>query len=83
MQALPGMSSFCQARSSGNAKRVFALLQTAAMPGQCPIHLIYTEGDLLCDWQPNQMERHVVSHRLDCKHCQADPINGWVPQNTN
>ena len=47
-------------------KGVFALLQTMAFPGRCRIHLIHAEEDLLCDWQPNQFERHVVSHRLDC-----------------
>ena len=46
-------------------KGVFALLQTMAFPGRCRIHLIHAEEDLLCDWQPNQFERHVVSHRLD------------------
>lgn len=46
-------------------KGVFSLLQTKAVPGLCRVHLIHAEGDLLCDWQPNQIERHVVSHRLD------------------
>ena len=46
-------------------KGVFALLQTAATPGRCRVHLIHAEEDMLCDWQPNQVERHVVSHRLD------------------
>ena len=46
-------------------KGVFALLQTAAIPGRCRVHLIRAEEDMLCDWQPNQVERHVVSHRLD------------------
>ena len=25
----------------------------------------YNPSMLLCDWQPNQIERHVISHRLD------------------
>ena len=46
-------------------KGVFAMLQTKAIPGRCRIHLIHAEEDLLCDWQPNQFERHVIAHRLD------------------
>ena len=46
-------------------KGVFALLQTATTPGRCRVHLIHAEEDMLCDWQPSQVERHVVSHRLD------------------
>ena len=63
--ALSYMPTLCQAWSRGDAKGVFALLQTMASPGRCRIHLIHAEEDLLCDCQPNQFERHVVSHRLD------------------
>ena len=44
---------------------VFSLLQTAAIPGRCRVHLVHAEEDILCDWQPNQIERRLVSHRLD------------------
>ena len=46
-------------------KGVFAALQAAATPGPCRVHLIHAEEDMLCDWQPSQVERHVVSHRPD------------------
>ena len=46
-------------------KRVFAAVMAAAAPGRCRVHLIHAEEDMLCDWQPSQVERHVISHRLE------------------
>ena len=46
-------------------KGVFAALMAAAAPGRCRVHLIHAEEDMLCDWQPSQLERHVISHRLE------------------
>ena len=46
-------------------KGVFAALLAAAAPGRCRVHLIHAEEDMLCDWQPSQVDRHVISHRLD------------------
>ena len=45
-------------------KGVFAALLEVANPGQCNIHLIHAEEDTLCDWQPSQVDRYVMSHRI-------------------
>ena len=44
-------------------KGVFALLDVAN-PGPCDIHLIHAEDDTLCDRQPSQLDRYVMSHRI-------------------
>ena len=33
--------------------------------GRCRVHLIHAEEDMLRDWQPSQVDRHVISHRLE------------------
>ena len=45
-------------------KGVFAALLEVANSGQCDIHLIHAEEDTLCDWQPSQVDRYVMSHRI-------------------
>ena len=57
-------------------KGVFAALMAAAVPGRCRVHLIHAEEDMLRDWQPSQVERHVISHRLE--HTLVTESDKWM-----
>ena len=47
-------------------KGVMGALMEIASPGQCDIHLIHAEDNLLCDWHPSVTDRRVISYRLRC-----------------
>ena len=58
------MPNLRQAWRSGYAKRGIFSSANRGHPGQTP-GPSRPEEDILCDWQPNQIERRVVSRRLD------------------
>ena len=53
-------------------KGVMGALMEIASPGQCNIHLIHAEDDLLCDWHPSVTDRRVIDYRLRCTVAEAD-----------
>ena len=45
-------------------KGVMGALMELASPGQCDIHLIHAEDDLLCDWRPSLTDWRILEYRL-------------------
>ena len=45
-------------------KGVMGALMELASPGQCDIHLVHAEDDLLCDWHPSPTDRRIIEYRL-------------------
>ena len=45
-------------------KGVMGALMEIASPGQCDIHLIHAEDDMLCNWHPTPTDRNVIAYRL-------------------
>ena len=45
-------------------KGVMGALMEIASPGQCDIHLIHAEDDMLCNWRPTPTDRNVIAYRL-------------------
>ena len=45
-------------------KGVMGALMEIASPGQCDIHLVHAEEDMLCNWHPSPTDRNVIADRL-------------------
>ena len=45
-------------------KGVMGALMEIASPGQCDIHLVHAEEDMLCNWHPSPTDRNVTAYRL-------------------